>query len=371
MKIGIESQRIFRKGKHGMDVVAMELIKQLQQINNGNQYLLFAKDGEDKNWLTPSANFQTVLVNGLTYPTWEQISLPAAIKKHKPDLLHCTANTAPYACAVPMVVTVHDVIYIEGTTFGGSAYQDFGNLYRKFVVPRAMRKARKIITVSEYEKKVIVETCNTDPDKIEVVYNGVSERFHANSSKGEVEAFRKQYHLPEKFIFFFGNRAPKKNTFGAIKAYVQYCSMVDQPLPVVIADYPGSLVKQALEKLQRPDLLQRFHLPGYVPSFQMPLLYNSASVFLYPSLRESFGLPVLEAMACGKPVIAADLPAIHEIAGDVPFFVNPERPEEIAEKINAVLSSDTTARIREGLERVKMFSWKRSAEKLIEVYKTV
>lgn len=371
MKIGIESQRIFRKGKHGMDVVAMELIRQIQAIDTNNTYLLFAKDGEDKNWLTPSANLETVLVKGITYADWEQFSLPSAVKKHGPDLLHCTANTAPFSCTVPMVITVHDVIYIEETTFGGSAYQDFGNLYRKFVVPRAIKKAKRLITVSEYEKSVIADVCKTDPEKITVIYNGVSERFHTNFAKEELDSFRKKYNLPEKFIFFFGNTAPKKNTEGAIKAYVHYCSMVNDPVPMVVVDYPLSLVHNTLDEINRPELTQYFKAPGYIPSLEMPLLYNCASLFLYPSLRESFGLPVLEAMACGVPVIASDIPAIREVAEEAAMFVDPAQPIAIGEQIDYMLNNNSEWMVEKGLERVKHFNWRTAAQQLIELYARV
>lgn len=354
-----------------MDVVAMELIREIQKIDTGNKYLLFAKKGEDNSWLTPSNNLETVLVKGFTYADWEQISLPAAVKKHRPDLLHCTANTAPSSCPVPMIITVHDVIYIEETTFGGSAYQDFGNLYRKFVVPRVIKKAQKIITVSEYEKDVIADVCDIDPDKIEVIYNGVSERFHANFSKEELDAFRKKYSLPEKFIFFFGNTAPKKNTEGAIKAYVHYCSMVNDPIPMVVVDYPLSLVHNILDEISRPELTQYFKAPGYVPSLEMPLLYNCASLFLYPSLRESFGLPVLEAMACGVPVLASDIPAIREVADEAAMFVDPTRPNAIGEQIDYLLNNNSEWMVEKGLERVKLFSWRSTAEKVVDLYDKV
>lgn len=356
-----------------MDVVAIELIKQLQKIDRDNQYLLFAKDGDDKSWLTFSENLSTILVRGINYGDWEQISIPRAVKKYKPDLLHCTANTAPFRCSVPMVVTVHDVIYIEETNFGGSAYQDFGNLYRKVVVPRAIKNAQKIITVSEHEKDVIVRICKTDPDKIAVIHNGVSERFHKNFSADDVALFRTKYNLPEKFILFFGNTAPKKNTSGAIAAYLQYCSMADDPLPVVVADYPLSLVEKILQNFDRPELINNFHAPGYVPAMLVPLLYNAASLFLYPSLRESFGLPVLEAMACGVPVITSDIPALREVGGGAAIFVDPENPQEIAAQMNGVLSNanESSTIVQNGFERIKLFSWQKSAEKLKALYESI
>jgi glycosyltransferase involved in cell wall biosynthesis len=372
MKIGIEAQRIFRNGKHGMDVVALELIRQIQLLDNKNQYLLFAKEGKDRSCIQDKENFKTVILNGVTYAGWEQISLPAAVKKIRPDLLHCTANTAPYYCAVPMIVTVHDVIYLEEVNFEGSAYQNLGNIYRKLVVPHAIKKAEKIITVSEYEKTVIADICKTDPRKIVVIHNAVSERFNGNFDAARLEQFRKRYGLAEKFILLLGNTAPKKNTAGALKAYAHYCSVADDPMPLVVSDFSRSAVLKILADLKRSDLAQFINTPGYIPSSEMPLMYNCSRLFLYPSLRESFGLPVLEAMSCGVPVITSDIPAIREVAGDAAFFVDPENTRAIAVKIALLLNDSEQQKIliEKGYDRANKFSWSKSAKKLIELYQS-
>jgi len=372
MKIGIESQRIFRKSKHGMDVVALELIREIQQLDHKNEYVLFAKQGPDRNCITDTVNFKTVILNGVTYAGWEQVSLPSAVKKFAPDVLHCTANTAPYSCAAPMIVTVHDVIYLEEINFEGSAYQNFGNLYRKLVVPHAIKKAEKIVTVSEYEKTVIANVCKIDPEKIVVIHNAVSERFNRNIKSERLQQFRQRYQLPQQFMLFFGNTAPKKNTAGVVKAYVHYCSMTAAPMPLVITDYSRSSVLTMLEDSDRADLANLIFTPGYIPSSDMPLMYNCSSLFLYPSLRESFGLPVLEGMACGVPVITSEIPAIREVGGDAASFVDPENTEAIAERISSLLADQEQQEllIQMGIERAKLFSWRRSAQKLIELYKS-
>lgn len=370
MKIGIESQRIFRIAKHGMDVVALELILQLQKLDKVNDYILFAENGPDRKCIPETENFRTLIIRGLTYADWEQIALPSVVKKIKPDLLHCTANTAPLSCPVPLLLTVHDVIYLEEINFKGSAYQNFGNLYRRAVVPFGIKKASAIITVSEYEKSIIAATCKMDPSKITVIHNGVDERFHPDFLVSVLHNFRKAHHLPENFILFLGNTSPKKNTAGEIKAYVHYCSMSNNPIPVVIPDYSIALVKKVLNELGRPELISKFHLPGYIPSEKMPLLYNCSSVFLYCSLRESFGLPVLEAMACGIPVIASDIPAIREVAGDAATLVDPQSHVAIAEAIHVVLNDILARKTQQqkGLARASQFSWEKAAKKLLSVY---
>jgi glycosyltransferase involved in cell wall biosynthesis len=370
MKIGIESQRIFRAAKHGMDVVALELIRKIQQLDRVNEYTLFATNGDDRNCVTDTANFKTKVVGGMNYALWEQFSLPAALKKENCQLLHCTANTAPLKCPVPMIVTVHDVIYLEESNVGGSLYQSVGNMYRRFVVPHVIKNAEKIITVSEYEKSVISDVCKIGSDKIVVVHNGVSERFHPDYSSEQLTAFRRKHTLPAEFILFHGNTAPKKNTTGAIKAYVHYCLNSRNPLPLVVTDFSKQKIEKILQSIGNAGLIRNIHAPGYIPSADMPLLYNCCTLFLYPSLRESFGLPVLEAMACGKPVIAADIPAIREVAGDSAYLVDPLKPELIAEAVMHVSGDDTsrTGMTQRGLERIKQFSWEQSAKKLIELY---
>jgi glycosyltransferase involved in cell wall biosynthesis len=370
MKIGIESQRIFRAAKHGMEVVAVELIRNIQRLDSVNDYFLFAKNGPDRNCVSDTANFHTEITPGNSYPWWEQVSLPAALKKMRPDLIHCTANTAPLSSGTPLILTVHDVIYLEGSDFNGSAYQNFGNIYRRMVVPPAIKKAKAIITVSEYEKRQIIKTCKVDPAKITVIYNGVDKRFHPDHPAEEISSFRKQYGLPENFILFLGNTAPKKNTEAVITAYVHYCYIEPSCLPIVITDYGKKHVVRILKELNKPALIGKFIFPGYVPTAKMPLLYNSSSLFLYPSLRESFGLPILEAMASGVPVITSDTSAMPEIAGDAAILVDPYDVEEIAHAMRHILLSTTPREqmIQKGITRAGQFSWATAAEKLLAVY---
>ena len=154
MKIAIEAQRIFRPNKHGMDFVALEAIRQLQKIDRENEYFIFVAPGPDR-CLEESDNLRIVEVKCPTYPLWEQVALPAALRKVKPDLLHCTSNTAPIRCSVPLILTLHDIIFLEKRQdTNKSTYQNLGRVYRRFVVPRILPKCEKIITVSQFECSV-------------------------------------------------------------------------------------------------------------------------------------------------------------------------------------------------------------------------
>ena len=158
----------------GMDFVALESIRELQQIDKINEYFILVSPGEDK-CLDETSNFHIVEIRVPSYPLWEQIALPIALKKIKPDLLHCTSNTAPLFCNVPLVLTLHDIIFLEkkhGKTL--SMYQKLGRVYRRLIVPKILKKCKRIITVSNFECKHITETLGLNPAIIQAVYNGYS-----------------------------------------------------------------------------------------------------------------------------------------------------------------------------------------------------
>jgi glycosyltransferase involved in cell wall biosynthesis len=267
-------------------------------------------------------------------------------------------------------LTLHDVIYLEKLDFQGTAYQNFGNLYRRFVVPRIVNHCRTIITVSHFEREAILRTLNLPEERVKVIYNAVNAKFNNNYPAEQLESFREEYKLPEEFILFLGNTAPKKNTINVIKAYSEYCLSTKEHIPLVILDYERQLVLEALEKLGREDLIDNFIFPGYISSDNMPLMYNCATLFLYPSLRESFGLPLLEAMACNTPVITSNTSSMPEISGDAAQLVDPMDYIQITEAICTVLGNNQLREDmkRKGLVQAAKFTWEASARDLISTY---
>ena len=186
MKIAIEAQRIFRPNKHGMDFVALETIRELQKMDHENEYFIFVSPGEDK-CLESSDNVHIIELKCPTYPLWEQVALPRAVKSIKPDLLHCTSNTAPLHCPVPLVLTLHDIIYLEKRQSSSlSWYQEMGWHYRRLVVPRILPKCEKIITVSQFERKRILEALHLPEKQLVAVYNGFNSHFHLQPKAPEI-----------------------------------------------------------------------------------------------------------------------------------------------------------------------------------------
>ncbi|WP_247232490.1 glycosyltransferase family 1 protein [Telluribacter sp. SYSU D00476] len=373
MKIGIEAQRLFRPKKHGMDVVALELIKALQRLDTPHEYFVFVKPDEDV-CLTDSPNCRIVPISASNYATWEQVQLPIYARKYGIDVLHCTANTAPVWPGVPLVLTLHDVIFMEKMTGPNTqtSYQRFGNMYRRWVVPKIIKKCQKIVTVSHYEKERIIKTLNLPDSAVEVAYNGVSNRFSAPPNMDEQLWVKEQFRLPDRFFFFLGNTDPKKNMPTVIKAFAQLVESVPD-IKLVIADIAPEIVEAILSNLGKADLISHFVFTGYIPGKHLPAVYHQCEVFLYPSLRESFGLPILEAMTCGVPVITSTTAAMPEVAGDAAFLVDPTDADDITAAMKKALL-DLPLRqkmIGEGLKRPALFTWEQTARTMLNIYEQI
>lgn len=369
IRIGIEAQRLFRSKKHGMEIVALELIRQLQQLDKENQYFIFVKDDKDRECIAETKNFKIVVLSGLTYMDWEQVQLPRAVKKYRLDLLHCTCNTAPLRLDIPIVLTLHDIIYLESVSFSGTPYQNFGNLYRRWVVPRIVKKCRKIITVSHYEQKCISQALNLGSDLVKVVYNGISSNFRVIEDQ-DLIAYRKKYQLPDEFILYFANPAPKKNALNTLAAYQHYVAHTDSPLSLVLTDTNSKFIGQILKKLNAEHLLSSIKIIEFFPFAELPNIYNLATLFLYTSKRESFGLPILEAMACGTPVMTSNTSSMPEVAQGAALSADPHDYLSIAHQLIEFFSKriPREAYVTKGLARAKDFTWQHTAHQVLQIY---
>ncbi|MGM0943987.1 MAG: glycosyltransferase family 4 protein [Bacteroidota bacterium] len=372
MRIGIEAQRIFRTKKHGMDIVTIQLIKSLQKIDQINDYFIFVNPDEDPKAIEETANFKLVELKKSPYPIWEQKHLRKAAVEYKLDVLHCTSNTAPTSCPVPLVLTLHDIIYLEKINiFSGSWYQRIGNLYRRWNVPRVVKESHTIFTVSKFEKDKIDRYFKFSADKVQVTYNGVANHF-VPKEKVEVNQKLKEYGLPERYILFLGNTDPKKNLPGVLKALKILSSRDKLDFDLVMPDFGESELQKILAEIKAPHLRKQIHLTGYIPNIDLPYIYSGAEIFLYPSLRESFGLPILESMACGCPVITSTTSSMPEVANDAALIIDPYKPLEIAEAIEKLLQSPKLRKslIEKGFERVPHFSFDQSATIVLDAYQT-
>ena len=274
MRIAIEAQRIFRNDKHGMDFVILETLKELQKRKDGNEYYVFVAPGEDR-CLEESENLHIIELRCPTYPLWEQIALPQAVRTLKADLLHCTSNTAPLWCPVPLVLTLHDIIYLEPRQHRSpSFYQEMGWHYRRLIVPRILKKARKIITVSQFECTRIREALQLPKEVIKAVYNGYSAYFTMQETPDE--SIVQKYIPHPDFLFFLGNTDPKKNAARTLKAYALYLQASQTKRPLLIADLKEEYIDQLLQQEGIIGIKEHLYYPGYISNKDLVTLYNAA-----------------------------------------------------------------------------------------------
>lgn len=353
-----------------MDYVALETIRELQKIDKQNEYFILVSPGEDV-CLQESANVHIVIVNYPSYPLWEQIGLPLALKKIKPDLLHCTSNTAPLWCDIPLILTLHDIIFLENKQGRNqSVYQNLGRCYRRIIVPAILKKCRMIITVSNFECRHICNSLHLEKEKLKAIYNGYSGHFRPVIDPYKIT---KKYIGHPRYIFFLGNTDPKKNTSGVLKAYSLYLSRSKNPLPMLIADLKEETIDKYLKDNNIMDIKSMLYSPGYIPNTELPAIYSGAAAFIYASLRESFGIPILEAMACGTPVITSNTSAMPEIAGQNGILIDPILTTSITDAL-LKLEEDTAfyqGQREYGLKRVQLFSWENTAREVIKVYQNI
>lgn len=370
MKIGIEAQRVFRRNKHGMDYVVLQEIRELQNIDHKNEYFVFVAPGVDR-CLKDTENVHIIVIGESFYPVWEQITLPRAAKKYNLDILHCTSNTAPIFCNIPLVLTLHDIIFLEPRDKNNkSIYQNMGWLYRRKVVPKILERCLRIITVSNFEKQNIIQKLNIPEKRMAMIYNGYNEWF---KPLRDVADIYKSYIEKPGYFFFLGNTDPKKNTERTLVAYSKYLEKTTVRRKLLMADLDKAYLDNIIERNHIENIREQIVMPGYIVNSDLPYIYNSAFAFLYTSLRESFGIPLLEAMACGTPVITSNTSSMPEIGGNDAILINPENPEEITEQMLRLEYDEAYYNQQKeiGLKRASMFSWRKTAEQLLSLYETV
>lgn len=300
---------------------------------------------------------------------WEQMVLPFALRNSEAELLHAMAFAGPVVNSVPWVVTVYDTTFVR--------YPESLNLanrtYLNWAVRHALRHANRVIAISESTKRDLVEHYQISADRVSVVYGGKDGAFSPSPSLEYLRDFRSRHELPEKMILHVGTIEPRKNIAQLIRAFAHVRRSAHLPHCLVLIGARGwkhAEVDAAIEEEQVGDAVR---FAGYVPASELPDWFRAADVFVYPSRYEGFGLPPLEAMACGTPVITSNAASLPEVVGDAALVVSPDDKDGLAEAIVRVLSSPS---LREemrgrGLAQAAKFSWARAARETLDVYRAV
>jgi glycosyltransferase involved in cell wall biosynthesis len=257
------------------------------------------------------------------------------------------------------------------------AFKKFPQIFLKETVEHAnewvkfaVKQADRIITVSHNTRKDLLTLFDTDEDKIRVIYEGVSSDYHPIRDPDLLERLRRKYALPEKFILFVGTIEPRKNLVRLLEAFNKFKKNKSAAYRLVIAGGKGWLYDDVFETVEKLELQQDVIFTGYIPESELPLMYNLSDLFIYPSLYEGFGLPLLEAMACGIPVISSRVSSVPEVAGNAALLIDPYDSDELTEAMSCVLEDRQVKErmIENGLMQTKEFTWEKTALETMNVY---
>ncbi len=369
MNIGINALSI-RNQYAGIGVYTINLIKALSQIDRTNRYVLFLNPENYHGFKVEQDNFENVLAHAPfhKYYMWEQIYLPFVLKKKKIDILHGPRNVLPLLCKIKSVVTIHDLAFLLFPEIIQSRPLNYWPLF----VKRSAIKADHIISVSESTKKDIVRLYNISEHKITVIHEACNNSFKRIEDESALKRISQKYGLPARYILYVGTIEPRKN-LNVVLEVMDILNKYNLNIKLVIVGKKGWLYAGFYDTLQRLGLENNVIFTGYIPAEDLPGIYNLAKIFVYPSKYEGFGLPLLEAMSCGVPVIASNVPSIPEVLGDAGILVGHDDPKEFAHKIYELLTDkEISAKMSsKGFERIKFFSWEKVAKETRKVYERV
>jgi glycosyltransferase involved in cell wall biosynthesis len=379
MRIGIDARFLTHPQKGGFKTYSENLILALAEVDYDNSYILYLdRLPEPETKLPNQPNFEYRVIPGqnplVGMPWREQIGLPRWAVKDRLDLLHSPCLTAPLRLQCKSVVTIHDMIWFTSTNKSikapGSLKRKLMDWYYYFVPQVAARNAALILTVSQASKDRITQMLGIPAEKIVVTYEAADPIFRQVQDGDQICAVRKKYDLPAKFIMAIGSADPRKNIATLVRAYAQLPVGLKADYQLVIVWTHSLLAEELMDLVHDLELQGHVHFLNRVSNEDLILLYNAASLFVFPSRDEGFGLPPLEAMACGTPVIAADNSSIPEIVGDAAYLVKAEDVGQMTEVINRILSDESlkSELVRNGIHRTATFSWEKCAKETIAAF---
>lgn len=301
---------------------------------------------------------------------WEQCIQPVVLRRARVDLLHALAFVAPVAAPCPFVVTVYDLSFLRYP----EAFRPFNRWYLSRFTAHSVKRARMVIAISESTRQDVINFLGVPPERVQTVYCGVDQNF-CPLPEADITAFKKARRLPDAFILFLGTLEPRKNIDGLIRAYAGWRERDRTAPPLILAGGKGWYYTQLFKLVESLNLTESIRFPGYIPQKELPLWYNAASLFVYPSHFEGFGLPVLEAMACGTPVITSTVSSLPEVTGSAGAarLVDPADIGALAEAMAQLMSQpDLRASMSaQGLSRAAGFRWEKTAQETVAIYQSV
>lgn len=370
MRIGIDARFYGSLGK-GLGRYTHKLIENLEKVDDENRYFIFLRKENFAEYNPRNANFQKVLADCCWYTFAEQLNMPRILAKYDLDLVHFPHFNVPVFYRKNFIITIHDLILLHfpttrGTTLNSLFYW-LKFLAYKFTINSAIKRSKKILAVSSFTKEDILANYGVPENKIAVTYEACDD-FCSFSVQDNREILKK-YGIIKPYVMYVGNAYPHKNLEKLVSAFARIGEVRKNLCLVLVGkeDY----FHQRLARLVKKKNIKNVIFAGFVPDGDLDGLYRNASLYVFPSLYEGFGLPPLEAMAKGTPVVSSDHPCMKEVLGESAYYFNAKKEEKIVKAVLLVLGDE---KLREelrkkGYEQIKKYSWKKMAVETLKIYK--
>ncbi len=373
-RIGIDA-RFYGPEGTGIGRYVEKLLENLELIDQKNEYFVFLRTSNFHLYNPKNPNFTKIKADARWYSVKEQVIMPAILVKEKLDLVHFPHFNVPLLYPGKFVVTIHD---LTKSNFGSSAastkiapvYLTKQNIY-KLTLRQAVTRAKIVFTPSQYVKTQLVTNMKVDSKKIAVTPEGADEFYEPqlSPSEGKIKEVFGKYSVKSPYVIFVGNTYPYKN----IKVLLESLAQIPTDLKFVCVSPRNSFLDRVIREAEELGVRSRLITPGFVPDEELKVLLNQALCFVFPSLSEGFGLPGLEAMGVGCPVIAAKATSLPEVYADAAIYFDPRDPKELVRKINSLTKEPKIRNnmVALGYQQVRKYSWKKMAEETLGVYNQV
>ncbi len=363
MRIGIDARKLH---DFGIGTYIRNLLRQLARLDHDTEFVLLCRPPDRPALGSLVDNFRTVEETAPNYSISEQFKIPLALRRERVSMFHAPHYVLPVLVSCRSVVTIHDCIHLMFPHLPGR----LALAYARTSIALASRRADRILTVSESSKRDILRFVDVPAAKIDVIYNAYDERFGVEPQEADVVRVAERYQLHDEFVLYAGNVKPHKNLARLIEAFHIVRNRGLDHLKLVLIGDEISRYAALRRAVHQHQLHKYVRFLGYLPEETLAVMYRLAGVFVFPSLYEGFGLPPLEAMASGTPVVTSNVSSLPEVAGGAALLVDPYDPVAIADGICKVLTDEVLRRdLREkGLARARQFSWEESVRRVRAIY---